>query len=414
MLKIVEYEVLILNMNNRICCKKFIENTIKRNKIFFISLIIIIFILFFVQKPIWAFFLDSNFLDGVFKKVKYDKNVFSSAGKAHKLKDGNILFILSKNIVIFDSKNKKFKEIGMNTSTLKFLFDEGFVLNDNRILFISPDLKISNEILPSESLMYEESMFAQLYDIDKNEFIKSGKINIRRTISQKVQLDENRVFIIGGIAPMDSDYYKRTSQIEFFDTKTEKFTLVKTDKIFHSIKNVSLLQNNKIIINYCNKEMRCDLYTVYDPIKNSFSEEKSLNNKIGKILPLRNGSLLLFTLGYIYQDKFINRGIFNNVKLYNPISDEIKDICYLVKDHGTTNFGAVELNDGQILVYGGSDSPTSVEIINLLTGEVKLPHKMNYPHYYDEAILLNDGSVLIGGNSSLNFELFIPYVERKD
>ena len=91
-------------------------------------------------------------------------------------------------------------------------------------------------------------------------------------------------------------------------------------------------------------------------------------------------------------------------------------------------FGLIELKDGNILVFGGEDKAEErklgdtvlekkdAEIYNPKTGISKVIKKMNYGRVNDEAILLDDGRVLLYcGNHSIakdielkNIELYIP------
>ena len=256
---------------------------------------------------------------------------------------------------------------------------------------------------------YEKSMYAQLYDPKTNTFSYTGKVNVRRSASQKIQLSNGKVFIFNN----GRNFTNEKGKIEIYDTKTGKFELLENNNTFN-YPTVYSLKDDKILIRY-GKENRGDYYTYYDAKNNKFSESKNFNVLILDSFQLRNGNILFFT-GCLQQEGHIIRRIANELVIFNPYTEEIKYIGrFAVKRGEWDDYGYVELQDGRILIYGGKEYPSrkkikSAEILDLKTGKSKIIGNMNCDHITMESILLDDGRVLIYG---ITPEFYVPNKNSK-
>ncbi len=274
---------------------------------------------------------------------------------------------------------------------------------------------------------YENSMHAQIYNPITNEFAYTDKVNIRRTRAQKVELNNKKIFIIGGlVAPPGDDFYIRANQIELFDPNKNHFELINTGNQFRYIDSnieighipfITLLDNNRIFIKFGEKIFDDKLpqfggyYTFYNLDNNTFSEIKRLNLAYGEFLKLKNGNILLFAPGYSYSDrhnKHISRKILSSIYIFNPYTEELTYICELAKLRGEGGFGAVELGDNRILIFGGKNNKTknTAEIIDLKAKKSEYIGNTQYKHCNHDGILLDNGNVLIFGDSS-TLEMYI-------
>lgn len=247
---------------------------------------------------------------------------------------------------------------------------------------------------------YEKSMYAQLYDPKTNTFSYTGKVNLRRRISQKVQLTNGNVLIFHKSSPI---------KIELYNKETGKFDIIKTNNEIEYPRIYSL-KDDKILIRFCKKN-RCDYYSFYDAKTNKFSESKNLNMRTLHSLQLKNGNILSFTAGCRKQDGHMIREFATNVAMFNPYTEEIRYVGSLAVNRGEAgDFGCIELQDGRILIYGGVEYPSrkkikSAEIFDVKTGKSKIIGKMNFEPIIIGSILLDDGRVLIYG---IEPEFYVP------
>lgn len=269
---------------------------------------------------------------------------------------------------------------------------------------------------------YDKSMYAQLYDPKADKFYYSGKSKVRRSSTAKLQLKNGKVFIIGGESlpiPMNQ-YIKNRSIIEFYDPITGEFEIINTDKEFSTIADISLLDDGRILVICGLLNKNGTFYTYYNPDNNTFSEIKKLELGFSKYLNLRNGNILFFTKGKTYSNGHLNINIYNNLHLFNPYTEELRYVGSLAISRGESSFSCIELQDGNILIFGGEKDAEkrnlgeeikvlkSAEIFNLKTGKSKLIRNTQFGHLRADSILLDDGRVLILDRLYGNHELYIP------
>lgn len=368
--------------------------------------------------------IDNTFTDS----ASFLENYQYSAGDGFVLEDGKVLFVgpvleplagkFKQDIFLIlksDMLNQERKQYSKNSSlsfeeyekelnekVIKYLYG---LTPKERMELAEPKLKNYPDIEKKYNEYkekYEKSMYAQLYDPKTNTFSYTGKVNIRNLSSEKIQLSNSKVLIsfIG--------YNNRPAEIEFYNTETGQFELLKTNKILE-YPTLYNLKDDKILIKYC-KENRCDYYTYYDAKNNKFSEAKNFNFRIISSLQLKNDNILFIT-GCIKQEGYINRAISNGVVVFNPYTEEIKYVGNFAVMRGEgADYGYVELQDGRILIYGGKEYPSrkkikSAEILDLKTGKSKIIGNMNCDHITMESILLDDGRVLIYG---ITPEFYVP------
>jgi len=284
------------------------------------------------------------------------------------------------------------------------------------------------------SKKYELSMYAQIYNPRNDEFLYTGKFNIRREPYNSIkQVTENgNVVIIGGYSPEESPYNYSTP-VESYNIKTGEFTIVNKDKIFKEpLWRYIKTTDNHIEIFYGNKKI------YYNTIENKFSEFQQSNLWGKGFLPLKNGKIITFAPSkpykreierinsYPYFPKNTEVNVYEysktsnsvtDVILYTPTSNESRIIGHLAIPR-YEYFNYIELKDGRILIWGGVETEqdyyennysNSAEIFDPETGKSKIISKTNVPRLNDNSILLDDGRVLLYGASNTDVvEMYIP------
>ncbi len=286
--------------------------------------------------------------------------------------------------------------------------------------FYFPYIKNDTEFLKKYNeykKSYDDSMYAQLYNPKTNTYSKTGKVTLRRSATIKIQLKDGRVFMLGGFGCIGKNNKKLINKIEIFNPKTGEFTLLNTDNVIDdkSVMNVLQLKDNRILI-FINSKV-CE-YVYYDIENNSFSEIKKLPFKYCKFINLSNGNILFFTNKNAYDNGYMILNDNSKIVIFNPYKEEIEENADFVISRGETGFGAVELKDNRILVFGGEKDIykrkfkgsikvlDNAEIVDLKAKKSQLIGKMNYGHFNTEGILLDNGNVLIYEYNAVTPELY--------
>ena len=308
-----------------------------------------------------------------------------------------------------------------------YLEEYASLYEDEREKLLLPYLKKNPELMKKYNdcvAEYEQSMHGQIYDpvTETFEYTK-GKLNIRRSDTNLVLLKNGNVLIMGGQTPRDrkipigiadEGMSTRAGRMEIYNPETETFSLVNNTTPIYNVVDAFLLKDGRVFIIYSGK------YTIYDPEKNIFSETGCLI-KYKQHLKLSDDKILFFVgpdttfetfklpqhshnhQSYLYYFKQYN---ISEIVIYDINKKEYKDGGHLLIPRGAP-FGLIELKDGNILVFGGEDKAEErklgdtvlekkdAEIYNPKTGISKVIKKMNYGRVNDEAILLDDGRVLL-------------------
>ena len=357
------------------------------------------------------------------------------------LADGRVLFVGPN--AIEDAPTSEIRELSRQ------VYEEEYasLYEDEREKLLLPYLKKNPELMKKYNdcvAEYEQSMYGQIYDpvTETFEYTK-GKLNIRRFDTKLVLLKNGNVLIMGGKTPRDrkipigiadEGMSIRAGRMEIYNPETETFSLVNNTTPIYNVVDAFLLKDGRVFIIYSGK------YTIYDPEKNIFSETGCLI-KYKQHLKLSDDKILFFVgpdttfetfklpkhshnhQSYLYYFKQYN---ISEIVIYDINKKEYKDGGHLLIPRGGNDmapFGLIELKDGNILVFGGEDKAEErklggtvlekkdAEIYNPKTGISKVIKKMNYGRVNDEAILLDDGRVLLYGGNYLKpkrIELYIP------
>lgn len=95
--------------------------------------------------------------------------------------------------------------------------------------------------------------------------------------------------------------------------------------------------------------------------------------------------------------KVLITGFYSKIaKIYDPASSEFRPISRMAHQHGVYST-ATRLNDGRVLIVGGSDAPNSVEIFDPESEQFAEVYSLRFPRSGHSATLMADGRVLVAG-----------------
>lgn len=199
-----------------------------------------------------------------------------------------------------------------------------------------------------------------------NQFSRTGNMTMPREGHKAVLLKDGRVLILGGatcekrmwVGKMQTMCGNTTNTAEVYDSKLGRFSLL-ADKMHNR------------------------------------------NNEFTATL-LKDGKVLIVG-SYDAPD-------INNSELFDPKTNKLEDTAPL-NIQRAENFTATLMQDGRVLVVGGlkekfeglkSTIVKEAEIYDPKTGKFTLTGSLNTPRFEHDAILLNDGKVLIVGGMTKN------------
>ena len=95
--------------------------------------------------------------------------------------------------------------------------------------------------------------------------------------------------------------------------------------------------------------------------------------------------------------KVLITGYYSQIaKIYDPASSEFRLVSRMVYKHGVYSTATL-LNDGRVLIVGGSDAPDSAEIFDPESEQFAEVGSLRFPRSAHSATLLADGCVLVAG-----------------
>lgn len=254
-------------------------------------------------------------------------------------------------------------------------------------------------------IFYDE---AEIFDLKKNVFVKLENKMVKKRVSHTATLlADGRVLIVGGWS--NSSEPENTAEI--FDPKTQKFTVAGNTKFGRSGHSSTLLENGKVLIaGGYDGDRNLSEAELFDPATNSFAligKMQSVRN-VHSATELKNGKILI-TGGEIRSGN-----IAQNAEIFDPKTNKFKEISNKLNDVRYKH-DSVLLADGNVLIYGGSDSRDrggrlkSAEIFDPEKETFTPTNQMNSARFKvsGAATLLENGKVLIAGSSE-EPEIFDP------
>ena len=249
---------------------------------------------------------------------------------------------------------------------------------------------------------------AELYDPNSKTFLSVGSMSVPRSGHTATLLPDGKVLIAGGY---NGDYLSST---EVFDPSAKTFTSAGMMTTARSEHTATLLNDGKILfvagvgIGWSFLESA----ELYDTDKKVFSATGSMSvaRESHTATLLKNGTVLI-TGGH--KGRRADIKIHASAEIYNPATGKFTITGSMTKIHHKHD--AVLLQDGRVLITGGSDERdgngayTSTEIYDPTSATFLSAVNMNLSRYKHKgtSILLDNGHVLIAGGTN-RAEIYNP------
>lgn len=250
---------------------------------------------------------------------------------------------------------------------------------------------------------------AEIFDPKTNQFLTVEKMKTARASHTATLLPDGKVLIAGGFA--DGNYL---DSVEIFNPKTNTFILIGKMTMPRSEQIAVLLKNGKVLLagGVGTGWTFLDSAEIFDPKTNQFSRIGNMKaaREAHTATLLKDGRVLI-TGGH--QGRRSAMQVFSSTEIFDPAKNEFsKGADLTVRRH---KHDAVLLDDGQVLIVGGSDERdargayTTTEIFNPSENSFTKVAEMNLSRYKlnGTTVLLKDGRILIAGGSN-QAEVFNP------
>ena len=276
------------------------------------------------------------------------------------------------------------------------------LLNDGKVLIMGGRAGSS----------YNPLAEAELFDPKTKTWTKVADMPGKRSAHSAVKLASGKVLVVGGYGG-NNIYY---DSFVMFDPKSKSWVSpALTMKYRRSAADATLLPGGKLVISGgwggtgsdSTKFDQLDSVEIYDTVKITLSESK------GKMVTKRAG----------HQGVLLNDGRVMLVGGYcgsgckppgNELYDPVKDQVVKINHQGTppSHMAVVKLNDGKVLVIGGSFSDEKKVALFEPKGLFwKSGPSLKHGRFDHTATLLNDGRVLVaGGKTGSPSDLKAPIV----
>ena len=237
---------------------------------------------------------------------------------------------------------------------------------------------------------------AELYDPSTGTFRRTGDMSGPRCGATAVLLKNGKVLIAGGDGAREND---RLSSAELYDPAAGRFTSTGSVHVPRTMHTAVLLKDGRVLVvggssagSYPNSQIEASA-EIYDPATGHFTPTGSMHlprHKLAAVL-LEDGRVLVVG----GSDNRDWRGQYASAEIYDPAKGAFNSIGDMSFQRFKLMHAAVRLPDGRVLIAGGAERP---EIYNPPTKTFQpVNGTVGEGRYFSTATVLNDGRVLITG-----------------
>ncbi|HYX53745.1 MAG TPA: kelch repeat-containing protein [Candidatus Limnocylindrales bacterium] len=242
---------------------------------------------------------------------------------------------------------------------------------------------------------------AELYDSTTNRFFPAGKMTSSRGHAQAVTLSNGKVLIIGGNAEGDS---QQLTSAELYDPATNKFTSTGSMQHPRSYFTSVRLHDGRVLVaggmsggHYPDQRIEATA-EIYDPSTAHFSPAGNMavpRYKLGSVL-LQDGRVLIAG----GSDSHDWRSMYASTEIFDPQSGTFNRGPQMKNRRFKLAQGILSLPDGRVLIAGGA-SELEMYDPSMRRG-IEIAAASLDGFFYSTTTLLEDGRVLIVGGYGTN------------
>lgn len=251
---------------------------------------------------------------------------------------------------------------------------------------------------------------AEIFDPETDEYSFTGSMNSPRQSHTATPLQSGKVLIAGGYG-LQGEYL---STAELYDPLTGQFTQISEMTTPRAGQTATLLNNGDVLLagGVTTGWVFLETAELYNPNAKTFFPTGSMNvARESHTATLLTDGKVLVTGGH--QGRRSSITIYSSVEIYDPINGSFTFTSSMLNRRHKHD--AVLLEDGRVLVAGGADERDedgqykSAEVYEPNSGQFIIVSDMNTTRYKFQgtSILLNNGKVLLLGGASVT-EMFDP------
>ena len=253
---------------------------------------------------------------------------------------------------------------------------------------------------------------AEIYDPQSGTFSPTGSMAVARVNHSAIRLDDGRVLVVGG---WTNCRITATNLAEIYNPTTGMFSSTGSMSIARGDNPpIIKLSDGKVLVlggtfegGFGTATSQVDLY---DPTAGTFTVvgNLALSRRDHGAVALQDGRILLFGgLRRCCSDPG-NPARLTSAEIYDPSTHTASLLAASMNFSHSRNTNGALLSDGRVLIVSGSGNGNEIELFDPVTMTFaalpSLPAYSGLTTHSDHATLLDDGRVLISSNPSLVFE----------
>lgn len=235
---------------------------------------------------------------------------------------------------------------------------------------------------------------SEVYDPRSGRFSAGPMLTLARSEHTATTLPDGTILLAGGVGTG----WTFLAETEIFDPSTFRFTAggnMRTPRESHT---ATLLRNGKVLITGGHKDRRSAMTVyssteIYDPARRRFESgpEMTIRRHKHDAVRLRDGRVMISG----GSDERDSQGAYTSIEVFDPSINRFKKAGDLGSARYKLNGAVAVLNDGRILIAGGSDNAEVFDATEATTQSVA--GTFGSKRLFSTATRLNSGHVLIVG-----------------